>query len=176
MGKNRCLSFKLLPLISLLRSCVVHKNERRFVLQFCNTITFATPNGIDDTNLNHNVKERLWSFQASSLTPKTHASNRGQSGTASIKKKYIFLYTRIQERCRVFTVQLIVSLPSALASSLRIWWMNASLFSPFPAPVLCLGRPLLLKTFASGQQRFPAMLPTAHATAGKFFCLSGSQV
>lgn len=44
-----------------------------------------------------------------------------------------------------------------------------------PGPVLGEDT-VLLKTFAWGQQRFPALLPTAHATSGKSLCLSGAQV
>lgn len=96
----------------------------------------------------------------------------GQSRAASIKNRYIFCILEFRNDAG-FTVQLITSLLSALASSLRVWWMNASPFSLFPAPVLYLVRTLLLKIFARGQQRFPALLPTTPATAGRSLCLGG---
>lgn len=44
-----------------------------------------------------------------------------------------------------------------------------------PSPVLGKDT-VLLKTLARGQQQFPALLPTTHATVGKSLCLSESQV
>lgn len=62
-GRTGVLEFKLFPLIFLLRSYVVQKNSRVFLLYFCSAILFATPNGIDNTNLNPNVTEKFWCFK-----------------------------------------------------------------------------------------------------------------
>lgn len=65
------------------------------------------------SNLDQDIRETLWSSQASFLSSQTTVSNRVQSEMKSqVLKIDIFLYTGIQEWCCAFAVQVTVGKPS----------------------------------------------------------------
>lgn len=146
-----------------------------FVLYFGNVIIFATPNGVDDTNLNQNVKDILWQFPPwpPELLCQTDAS---QSGAASVKNRLIFCIQGFRNDA-VFSLcswpllchQLLPHVEGLVDECKPVFSVSS------PSPVLGEDA-MLLKTFARGQKWFPAPLPTTHKTTGRSLCLCRAQV